>query len=59
MNTEKLKIGQVIKTDTYNYTNELFKIIGFKPKRVKIIRVSTGNEYSWFIKPSRITEIVE
>ena len=59
MNTEKLKIGQVIKTDTYNITNELFEIIGFTPKRVKIIRVRTGNKYSWFIKPSRITEIVE
>lgn len=57
MNTEKLKIGQVIKTE--NVTNELFKIIGFTPKRVKIIRVRTGTEYSWFIKPSRITEIVE
>ncbi len=59
MNTEKLKIGQIIKTDTYNFTNELFEIIGFTPKRVKIIRLRTENKYSWFIKPNKITEIVE
>ena len=47
MNTEKLKIGQIIKTNTYDFNKELFKITGFTPKRVKIIRVKNENKYSW------------
>ena len=59
MEREKLKIGQIVKTDSYDFTKKLFKIVGFTSKRVKVIRVSTGNKYQWFIASSTITEIVE
>ena len=59
MEREKLKIGQIVKTDSYDFSKELFQIVGFTPKRVKVIRVSTGNKYHWFIASSTITEIVE
>jgi len=59
MKTKKLKIGQIVKTDDYDYHKELFKIVKFTPKRVKVIRLSSPDRYSWFIKANRITEIVE
>jgi hypothetical protein len=58
MKLENLKIGQTVKLDTFYHTKELFKIIGFTPKRVKVIRISTGNKYSWFIKNTSIIEVV-
>jgi len=59
MNRKDLKIGQTIKTNSFWHTKELFQIVGFTPKRVKVIRISDGDKYSWFIKETTITEIVE
>ncbi len=59
MERKNLKIGQVIKTNSFWHTKELFQIVGFTPKRVKVIRISDGDKYSWFIKENTITEIVQ
>lgn len=59
MEREKLEIGQIVKLDHYDFSKTLFKIVGFTPKRVKVIRLSTGNKYHWFIANSTIIEIVE
>ena len=56
---KNLKTGQIIKTNCYFHHKQLFQIIGFTPKRVKVIRISDGNKYSWFIKENTITEIVQ
>ena len=59
MKRENLKIGQIVKLDSYDFTKELFKIVGFTPKRIKVIRLSTGHAVHWYIVSSTITEIVE
>lgn len=59
MEREKLKIGQIVKLDSYDFTKKLFKIVGFTPKRIKVIRLSTGYDCHWYIVSSTITEIVE
>ena len=59
MNRKNLKIGQTIKANCFWHTKELFQIVGFTPKRIKVIRISDGDKYSWFIKETSITEIVE
>ena len=59
MQRKNLKTGQIIKTNCYFHHKQLFQIIGFTPKRVKVIRISDGNKYSWFIKENTITEIVQ
>ena len=59
MERKNLKIGQVIKTNSFWHTKELFQIVGFTRKRVKVIRISDGDKYSWFIKENTITEIVQ
>ena len=59
MITEQLKKGQIVKLDTFYHNKELFQIIGFTPKRVKVIRISDGNKYRWYIKSKTIIEIME
>jgi len=59
MEKQELKVGHIVKLDTYDFTKELFQIVGFTPKRVKVIRLSTGNDYHWNVVPSTIKEITK
>ena len=53
----QLKIGQVIRTKKVDF--ELFQIISFTPKRVKVFRLDYGiNKKNWFISPNSIREIM-
>lgn len=53
----QLKIGQVIRTKKVDF--ELFQIISFTPKRVKVFRLDYGiNKKNWFISPNSISEIM-
>ena len=59
MINNNLKVGQYLKLKGKYTADKVFKIIGFTPKRVKVIRISDENKYSWFIKENTITEIVQ
>jgi hypothetical protein len=53
----QLKVGQIIRTKKVDF--ELFQIISFTPKRVKVFRLDYGiNKKNWFISPDSISEIM-
>ena len=53
----QLKVGQIIRTKKVDF--ELFQIISFTPKRVKVFRLDYGiNGKNWFISPDSISEIM-
>jgi hypothetical protein len=58
MEKQELKIGHIVELDNYDFTKELFQIVGFTPKRVKVIRCSTGDDYHWYIKSSKIRHVL-
>jgi len=53
----QLKVGQIIRTKKVDF--ELFQIISFTPKRVKVFRLDYGiSGKNWFISPDSISEIM-
>ena len=58
MEKQELKIGHIVELDSYDFTKKLFQIVGFTPKRVKVIILSTEDDYHWYINPSTIKRVL-
>jgi len=53
----ELKVGQIIRDKKVDF--ELFKIISFTPKRVKVFRLDYGIKGpNWYLSPNSIVEIM-
>ena len=55
MEKQELKVGHIVKLDNYDLTKELFQIVGFTPKRVKVIRLSGNGEASTLLRSQKMT----